>query len=261
MANVKLDGTTTPLIVKDGSGGHQPSVVVDNAADITIGGVTIADGADVAQGTTTDASTANTVIGRLKKLLSVLPAALGSAVSASSLPVVIASDQGAVAVTPAATESHLGAVGGNTAVVAVSPAVTAGAYTAGQNVGTVSALANAVRVAAGSGMVQLVQIADKAKQSAAIDVIFFNASPAGTYTDNTTCAPTAADLLTVVGVVSVLAGDYSAFSANSVASKGGLGLSFKLPSGTSLYALMVARGTPTYASVSDVQLRVAILQD
>jgi hypothetical protein len=62
------------------------------------GAVTIADGADVAQGTTTDASTANTVIGRLKKLLSVLPAALGSATSANSLPVVIASDQAAVAV-------------------------------------------------------------------------------------------------------------------------------------------------------------------
>lgn len=40
--------------------------------------VTIADGADVAQGTTSDLATANTVIGRLKKLISLLPTALGA---------------------------------------------------------------------------------------------------------------------------------------------------------------------------------------
>jgi hypothetical protein len=64
------------------------------------GAATIADGADVAQGSTGDASTANTVIGRLKKLISLLPTALGSATSANSLPVVIASDQAAVTVIP-----------------------------------------------------------------------------------------------------------------------------------------------------------------
>lgn len=40
--------------------------------------VTIADGADVAEGTTSDLATANTVIGRLKKLVSLLPTALGT---------------------------------------------------------------------------------------------------------------------------------------------------------------------------------------
>lgn len=77
------------------------------------GAVTVADGADVAQGTTTDAATANTVIGRLKKLISLLPTALGSAISANSLPVVIASDQGAVAVTPAGNVASGAADSGN----------------------------------------------------------------------------------------------------------------------------------------------------
>jgi hypothetical protein len=50
--------------------------LVGAAGTVSIGQITVADGGDAAQGTTTDASTANTVIGRLKKLLSVLPAAL-----------------------------------------------------------------------------------------------------------------------------------------------------------------------------------------
>ena len=65
------------------------------------GAVTVADGADVAQGTTTDpawSSGAGTVIGLLKKLASSLIAP-GQAVMASSMPVAIASDQSAIPVT------------------------------------------------------------------------------------------------------------------------------------------------------------------
>lgn len=88
----------------------------------------LVDGADVAQGSTTDAATANTVIGRLKKLISLLPAALGAAPSANSLPVVLASDQASLPVssTPAADVVTTGtittadtAVGGTGAALAV----------------------------------------------------------------------------------------------------------------------------------------------
>ncbi len=64
------------------------------------GAVTVADGADVVQGSLADTSATGTILGRLKKLVAQLPAALGSATSANSLPVVIASDQGAVTVIP-----------------------------------------------------------------------------------------------------------------------------------------------------------------
>ena len=46
---------------------------------------------------TTDASTANTVIGRLKALIALLPAALGRTTMAGSLSVTVASDQANVA--------------------------------------------------------------------------------------------------------------------------------------------------------------------
>ena len=76
------DGTVISVLkaIADGGGGGGG------------GAVTVADGADVAQGATTDLTSANTVIGRLKNLLSRWPAALGGTTSANSLPVTLASD-------------------------------------------------------------------------------------------------------------------------------------------------------------------------
>lgn len=69
---------------------------------------------------------------RLKVISAQLPTALGQLAMAASTSVTIASDQSAVAVTPAATEAHLGAIGGTLNAVAVEitrPADTT-AYTA-----------------------------------------------------------------------------------------------------------------------------------
>jgi hypothetical protein len=66
---------------------------------------TVADGANVTIGATADTSSANTVIGRLKKLLSVIPAALGQTTKANSLSVVLASDSDALAVSGSVTIS------------------------------------------------------------------------------------------------------------------------------------------------------------
>lgn len=64
-----------------------------NGLDVDV--VRVVDGADEALGSTADASSANTVIGRLKKLLSVLPAGLGQTTKSASLPVTLASDEDA----------------------------------------------------------------------------------------------------------------------------------------------------------------------
>lgn len=55
-----------------------------------------ADPGNVALGTAADTTSSNTVIGLLKKLISLWPTALGQAAAASSVPVVLASDQGAI---------------------------------------------------------------------------------------------------------------------------------------------------------------------
>ena len=63
-------------------------------------------------GTTADASTATTVIGRLQKLVSLVPASLGQKLSALSFAVVLPSDQSAIPVTssPAADTTQSGAI-------------------------------------------------------------------------------------------------------------------------------------------------------
>lgn len=72
----------------------------------------VPDGADVALGSTTDAASATTVIGRLQKLVSLLPTSLGQKAKAASLPVVIASDQDALATSvPDGSDVALGATG------------------------------------------------------------------------------------------------------------------------------------------------------
>jgi hypothetical protein len=81
------------------------------------GAVTIADGADVAEGITTDAAVitdvAGTVSGKLRGLVKWayerMPASLGQKVMAASLPVVLASDQSAVAISAASLPLPTGA--------------------------------------------------------------------------------------------------------------------------------------------------------
>lgn len=103
----------------------QQHVIVDS---MPASPTTIADGADSAEGVTTDAAVisdaAGTISAKLRGLIKWaferMPASLGSKTSASSLPVVIASDQVAVAVTgtvttspPANASTNLSQVGGS----------------------------------------------------------------------------------------------------------------------------------------------------
>lgn len=85
--------TVEKVAIVDGSGNQITS--------FTGGAATIADGADVAEGATSDAAvvtdTTGTVSGKLRGLVKWaferMPASLGSKTSANSLPVVVASDQ------------------------------------------------------------------------------------------------------------------------------------------------------------------------
>lgn len=76
------------------------------------GAVTIADGADVAEGATTDAAAAaggvGTISAKLRRISAQLPAALGQAAMVASEPVVIASDQSAIPVTDTRLPATLG---------------------------------------------------------------------------------------------------------------------------------------------------------
>lgn len=164
----------------------------------------------------------------------------------------------------AAGEAHVGAVGGHTVTLQQTPTVsTSPAYTAGDAIGGKISFTSAVRAASpGSGMIHSIGISDLAKQDSAIDIIFFSADPSGTtFTDNTALDIADADLTKIIGIKKLVATDYSDFADNACACVGNVGLPFKLASGTTLYACLIARGTPTFASTNDITVTLGVFQD
>lgn len=142
--------------------------------------------------------------------------------------------------------------------IQVSQTTTATAYEAKDAIGGLMTFANAARVSGGSIHVESVQIVDEDQQLAAVDLILFSGSITAP-TDEAAFDPTDAELLTCVGVVKFTVSDYSDFNDNAVAHKD-CAISATL-SGTSLYGVLVARGTPTYASTSSVHVTVTVVQD
>lgn len=153
---------------------------------------------------------------------------------------------------------------GKSKIVTATPAVDTNIYASGDLVGTKITLTSATRVATGRGRVVSVTLVDQAKQSAAIDVVFFNADPSGTtFTDNAALDVADADALKFAGHVSIVAGNYAAFADNSAATVAvsGMGIAVQPTDGQTLYACLVSRGTPTYAAATDLKLSVGIIQD
>jgi len=155
-------------------------------------------------------------------------------------------------------EAHLGSIGGDGDILTVTPSLNvAGAYAAGDLVGQKNTIASAVRVSGGRGTILSVTIADKAKQAAALDLVFFGADPTGTtFTDNGPFTPVDADLLKIIGHVAVLASDYSQFADNAVATRVAVGLMFEASVST-IYMAVVSRGAPTYTD-GDLQIKIAL---
>lgn len=163
----------------------------------------------------------------------------------------------------ASGEDHIGQIGGHTQVVTVTPTIDTAIYSAGDLLGNLLTLAGAVRVAGGKGTIQSVVLVDKAKQDLPIDVIFFTTNlPGSTLTDNAAATIVSADLLNCIGVIKILASDYTDFANNSIATKASQGLPFSAAAGTtSIYVIMVARDAPDYVTSSDLQLKVKIYPD
>ena len=156
-------------------------------------------------------------------------------------------------------------IGAYSTVLTATPAVDTSAYSAGDLIGTAEiAFPLAVRsdgLKEASGIIQAVIITDLADQSASIDVYFFDRELTNTtFTDNDAFDPSDIDLLTLIGVASLTS--HRSLNDNSNSQLLNIGLPFVLPATSAiLYAVLVSRGTPTFATASDLTLRVAILQD
>lgn len=145
---------------------------------------------------------------------------------------------------------------------AVTPTITAGAYSANDALGGLMEFTLAVNEHAQSGIITNLLIVDKAGQSAAIDLFLFDATFTAT-ADNAawpTTNPSEAVIGTnCIGVITVEATDYVTYNGGSLASIE-LTKGIKV-TGTTLYAQAVVRGTPTYAATSDLVFRLTIAKD
>jgi hypothetical protein len=143
--------------------------------------------------------------------------------------------------------------------ISITPTISgAPAHSAGDSVGGKLELANAVERARGAGVIRDVTLADSTNAQGAIDVFFFAADPsASTLTDNAAASFAAADLANAIGFVSITS--YSSGASRALGrGEANRPLHFVIPSGTSLYAAMVARGSMTLSPADGLTLRVVI---
>lgn len=164
-----------------------------------------------------------------------------------------------VTTTPADATSIIGR-GGNIATRIVNtPTVTAGAYTTGQVIGGLLTLSNALRTSVLTGLIQSVSLTTLTTQTTPIDVIFFSDNPtASTITNGVALAVNSAD----VGKVAAIANLFSPsqLGTPSLYFSGGLAVPV-IGAATTIYAAIVARGSLTLGSTSDVSLITRIVQD
>lgn len=258
--NSAVPGAYTPIVhVRTASG----SDTIPISGTVTSSGTaTVAQGADgVADWGVVDATAGALLTTANTKLNGGLPAALAAG---GGLKIEGVAGGVTVPVTPAATEAHLGAVGGNTTRIAVTPTVsTSPAYSNGDVVGGVQTLTSAMRVSGGTGILQSIFINDKGNQKAAFELLIFNQNPSnGTYTDNGAFSLNATDEGFLIRRVSVSAGDYLTLSSHASADLGSLGRVVQAVGSANLYVIAVLNvSTPTYATTTDLTFSYGFLQD
>jgi len=137
----------------------------------------------------------------------------------------------------------------------ITPLITAQAYSNGLQVGGLMTFNALFPSTCFSGMVHTVLITDKNNQASAFDLALFSAAPGTIAGDTVAFEVVAADLPKFVGFVPIASGDYSKWSATAGSCSRNLGAVIKLITST-LYAFLVCRGTPNYASTSDLTVTI-----
>lgn len=142
-----------------------------------------------------------------------------------------------------------------TAVATVVPTIDTNIYASGDALGgklTVTTLNSPI-----SAIISDVIITDLDAEAEDIDVVFFSQDPSATTVTNNVAVDIAdADADEIICTVEVR--DHVTFADNGVSFATNQNCPFV---GSTLYAVMIVRGTPTYTSASDLTLRVGLLKD
>jgi hypothetical protein len=105
-----------------------------------------------------------------------------------------------------------------------------------------------------------ITIWDKDNQNAVFEIDFWNASPSGTYTDNS-AQVSAGDHAKYLGTVKISAADYSTTGAISRVNIKTINMLIKASGSANIFATVKTTGTPTYTTTSALVFSFGFLQD
>lgn len=167
----------------------------------------------------------------------------------------------AVAAVVAASENHIGQVGGHADVIEITLSLDTNAYAAGDVLAATQEAANAVRVNGGASLLQSVVVVDQDDQGVAFDLYVLSENVA-MGAENSAPDISDADALKVLAVIPVSAADYRDLGGVKVAALANLGRVVKAAAGSrSLWLAAVnGAGTPTFTAAG-LKLRLGMLQD
>lgn len=138
----------------------------------------------------------------------------------------------------------------------VNPTVSTSVYVAGQVMGGILSL-----TVPNSGIVQNANISyASGTMTSQVDLVLFNANPTGGgTTDHAAAAIASADVGKIIGTLHVNDCTLVA-STRSVCQSLASSIAYNLPSGTTIYAVPITRGTPTFGASTDVKVTLNVMQ-
>lgn len=140
-------------------------------------------------------------------------------------------------------------------VVEIAPTLDTNAFASGDQISTIQTIDGPSEGYGAGACLEKIVIVDKAKQSSALKLVFFDALPTVASSENAAADVSDAQMAAkCIGAVSIAAGDYVALNANSVATVNPA-MAVRPSAGTNkLYVLIVSAGSPTYGA-SDLQIK------
>lgn len=192
---------------------------------------------------------------RIASLIALIPTALGAGGGLK-----VDGSGTALPVSASAGELHLGEVGGNTALIAVTFTLDTSAYASGDVLAIPTVLTAALRKTDGTGILQSITLNDEDDQGVALYVVIMDANNLlGTI--NSSSSISDANARNIIGIVPVETTDWIDLGGVRVATIRNLGIPVKSVSGAAtLYVGLITRGTPTHTA-SGITGRFGILRD
>lgn len=194
---------------------------------------------------------------------------VGSGVLAQIVKLAISADGSATMIPADGTNGIRVTPSARKARISVTPTVSTTAYAAGDCVGSTMTFTSAALASGGAGTITSAVISCAAANTVTpdLDLLLFEATLTGTFTDN--AAPTLTDANLVAALplpaIKFRTADYIALPSNSECSgrclDGQPAIDFVCSGSANLIGLLIARAAFTLASTSDIVVTLRVLQD